>query len=100
MIGLVIVATGAFIIHPDSAVGAVLTVFAFTETSDAGGAKVRLNLMLFIFITIIPLIFYVGCAAKLMWQLRGTAFRFVYILMVVFDNIAAPRPDVKRRGQY
>ena len=95
MTGLVIIATGAYAHHPDSAVGAALTAFAFSETLGAGGAwVVGIGLTLFAFSTIISWSYYGDRAAKFLFGEQAVLpYRVIYTLMVVF-GAAVPLPLV------
>ncbi len=95
MTGLVIVATGAYLHHPEDAVGAALTAYAFSETLGAGGGwVVGIGLTLFAFSTIISWSYYGDRAAKFLFGDGAVQpYRVIYTLMVVF-GAAVPLPLV------
>ncbi len=86
MTGLVIVITGAYITHPEGAVGAALTAYAFSTTLGSGGAVVvGIGLTLFAFSTIIAWSYYGDRSAKFLFGEQAVMpYRVVYTILVVF----------------
>ena len=86
MTGLVIVVTGAYSSHPEDAVGAALTAYAFSQSLGDGGAwVVGVGLSLFAYSTMIAWSYYGDRSAKFLFGERAVMpYRVVYTLLVVF----------------
>ncbi len=86
MTGLVIVITGAYITHPEDAVGAALTAYAFSTTlGDGGGIVVGVGLALFAFSTIIAWSYYGDRSAKFLFGEKAVMpYRVIFTILVVF----------------
>ncbi len=86
MTGLVIVVTGAHASHPEGAVGAALTSFAFSQVlGDAGAIVVGVSLALFAFSTIVSWSYYGDRAAYFLFgESAVLRYRVVYTGLVVF----------------
>ncbi len=86
MTGLVIVITGAYASHPEEAVGAALTAYAFSQSLGQGGAwVVGFGLTLFAFSTMIAWSYYGDRSAKFLFGDRAVMpYRVVFTLLVVF----------------
>ncbi len=84
--GLVIVVTGAYLNAPESAVGASLTAFAFSQVLGEGGAfVVGIGLTLFAFSTIIAWSYYGDRSAHFLFGERAVMpYRVVFTCLVVF----------------
>lgn len=86
MTGLVIVVTGAHASHPEGAVGAALTSFAFSQVlGDAGAIVVGISLALFAFSTIVSWSYYGDRAAYFLFGENAVmVYRVIYTSLVVF----------------
>ncbi len=83
--GLVIVVTGSHLHHPDEAVGAALTAYAFSTTLGGGGAAVvGIGLSLFAFSTTIAWSYYGDRSAKFLFGEGAVMpYRILFTLLVV-----------------
>ncbi len=83
--GLVIVVTGSHLHHPDEAVGAALTAYAFSTTlGDAGAVVVGIGLSLFAFSTTIAWSYYGDRSAKFLFGEQAVMpYRVIFTLLVV-----------------
>lgn len=86
MTGLVIVVTGAHVSHPEGAVGAALTSFAFSQVlGDAGAIVVGISLALFAFSTIVSWSYYGDRATYFLFGENAVmVYRVIYTSLVVF----------------
>jgi len=84
MTGLVIIVTGAYAQHPDDAVGASLTAFAFSQALGDGGAMVvGIGLSLFAFSTIIAWSYYGDRSAQFLFGEQSVViYRIVFAILV------------------
>lgn len=86
MTGLVIIITGAYATAPESAVGAALTAYAFSQSLGDGGAMVvGIGLALFAFSTTIAWSYYGDRSAHFLFGERAVMpYRVIFTVLVVF----------------